>query len=125
MLNRITLSGDKLNGLMAAAGLVVLAGCSTFEAISAYETPVHTYRPAPLKAPVSCVNGEYNVTIRLLDAKDAMRECSTLSTTAMACFKPYAGGGVIVSALPKSWNDQISLATIGHEMLHLCGARHE
>jgi hypothetical protein len=43
----------------------------------------------------------------------------------MACFIPYRGGGVIVSAAPKDWNDRIALATIGHEVMHLCGAVHE
>jgi hypothetical protein len=109
---------------VASLTFFFMTGCTSFQG-TAYSTPFFTYTPAPLAAPVDCVNGVYKVTLRLTTAVDAIRECSRDGKVAMACFKPYDGGGVIVSAAPNDWNDRIALATIGHEVMHLCGATHE
>ncbi|HCG52548.1 MAG: hypothetical protein ACK499_13690 [Betaproteobacteria bacterium] len=109
---------------LASLIFVLMTGCTSVRG-TAYSTPFFTYTPATLAAPVNCTNGEYTVTIRLTTAVDAVRECSREGKVAMACFNPYNGGGVIVSAAPKDWNDRIALATIGHEVMHLCGAVHE
>lgn len=103
---------------------ILMTGCTSFQG-TAYSTPFFTYSPAALAAPVACTNGVYSMTIRLTTAVEAVRECSREGKVAMACFIPYRGGGVIVSAAPKDWNDRIALATIGHEVMHLCGAVHE
>jgi hypothetical protein len=109
---------------LGVAAIAQVTGCTTFEG-NAYSTPFYTYSPVTLAAPLNCVNGEYKVTIRLLPAADAIRECSRNGSTSLACFRPNEGGGLIVSAAPKDWNDRLALAMIGHETMHLCGARHE
>ena len=99
----------------------LFTGCaSTFEG-GAYSGQLLFDKPMTYGAPISCRSGVYTVEFVFTTAEEARKECGG---RAMACFR----GGVIpkiVAAHPKSWNDSVSLATIGHEACHLAGARHE
>ncbi len=113
-------TADKVIATLSTAGLLVMSGCAVFDG-GAYSETLMFNKPQTYSAPISCRSGVYTVEIVFTTAEEARRECGG---RAMACFR----GGVlpkIVTAHPKSWNDSVALATIGHELCHLAGSTHE
>lgn len=114
-------TADKVIAALSMLGLIVMAGCSTFEQGSVYGDPLNQVRSMQYAKPINCQSGVYTVELVFTTPKEAQRQCGG---RAMACYR----GGVlpkIVTAHPRSWNDSVALATIGHEVCHLAGATHE
>ena len=103
--------------LVAVAGL---SGCAaTFDG-GAYGGQLMFNKPMTYGAPIHCKSGVYTVELVFTTAEDANKQCGG---RAMACYR--GGFPTIIAAHPKSWNDAQALLTLGHEVCHLAGGRHE
>jgi hypothetical protein len=102
----------------------LFTGCATFENGSAYGDVFNQVRSKSYDAPLNLKAGTKTVTLWLHTPEEVKRICG--GRTVMACAIPQLDGSWVVATVPpKSWNDHIALATIGHELGHIFGGRHE
>lgn len=62
------------------------------------------------------------LTVIWVDSRTIGEHCGP---RALACARVTGAGGIIHAAMPRSWNDDARLRTLGHELMHILGGQHD
>lgn len=101
--------------------LSLAGGCATFEG-SAYSNALNPYDQKQYHAPLVVEGKPELIALIFHTSTEVQRICGV---NKMGCQWHEGGGSIIVMLKPNSWNDDIALRVLGHEVLHAMGAQHE